>query len=64
MTDREHELLAEVQDLRGRLRIAERQLEWLDPELVRLRDENAQLRAENVDLTRALGLNEPEEVAA
>lgn len=51
MTDRELELLAENRQLRAELAVATRQLEKLDPELMRLRDEVR-------ELTRALGLNE------
>lgn len=51
MTDRELELLAENRQLRAELDVTTRQLAKLDPELVRL-------RAENAELIRALGLNE------
>ncbi|MEU8525306.1 hypothetical protein AB0C77_06835 [Streptomyces sp. NPDC048629] len=58
MTDREHALLGEVRDLQAKLAVAERQLARLDGYLIKYRDENNQLRAENAELERALGLNE------
>ncbi|HEY9354078.1 MAG TPA: hypothetical protein VIP28_12540 [Nocardioides sp.] len=51
------QLVAENVELQAKLDTAERQLQRLDGELVRLRDENR-------ELTRAFGLNEAPEVAA
>ena len=51
------QLQAEVAELHAKLRVRERQLRRLDPELTRLREEVR-------ELTRAFGLNEAPEVAA
>lgn len=53
---RVEQLEAEVAELQAKLDTRERQLQRLDGDLVRLRDENA-------ELTRALGLNEAEVAA-
>ena len=59
MTQQERiaQLEAENAELHAKLAVRERQLERLDPELVRLREEVH-------ELTRAFGLNEAPEVAA